>query len=217
MNAKTFLDYFESLYSGIRWATANVGRRLIGVPALLANTIAEGTKQAILAGMPGHEHQASDSRDVCGDSRALFKYRLESDQSWGDRIKGAWTQYEQGGTRQGVLNEVNTWGEITFASWANADLTELDWANFIVTLPQGATDWTGPEQYDSGMLYDDGEMFDVGNANAVDVDHLRRIIRKWKPTRSKGKVEAVLEGFYYDAGPEYDDGSVYAELISWKV
>jgi hypothetical protein len=211
--AENFLDYTEkSIQAGIRWAMANVGRRLWGVLAMTANAVAQGATEVLHNRLPGHPQCAPDARDQIGLDRDLFRYRGESDSVWQNRIKDAWFNYEQGGTRQVVLSEVENWGSAAFGGvWPSGQsISEDGWASFTVNLPFGSVPWTTGEVYGGGHLYGDGAIYGIGNADPVDVDHLRRLIRKWKPARSRAFVQVPLTDVtYYNDGATYDDGVTF--------
>lgn len=216
MKAKNFLDYYESWHAAIRWATGHVGSRFVGVIATIANSVAEGSRQALYAGLPGHPEQANDAAEMAGYDRGLFRYRLETDDAWKERVRNVWTTAEQYGTKQAILSEVGIWGQTAFpAYWGSSPepvlIHETGWASFDLTLPFGSTDWTTADTYDAGLTYDSGSVYDIGNANAEDLDHLRRLVRRVKPARSKATLQILLaDVVFYDEGAIYDDGEIYA-------
>jgi len=223
MNATTFLDWTESWYSAIRWATAFVGRRLVGVKGVFANALVEGGNQAFYAGLPGHPEQSPDALDQVGLARRLFKFRNEPTASWASRVQKAWDLYEIGGTAQAVLQAVSEWGAVINAAYAGdpATLVEETWARFSVYLPFGFVGWTAPYDWDGAASYGDIDALYNLRANAVDVDHLRRLVRKWAPARSKGRIRVPLVDLaYYNGGATYGDGTLYAsegDLVEFSV
>lgn len=224
-DARNFIDYAEkSIQGGIRWALGAVGRRLWGVLAVLANATAQGATEVLANRLPGHPDCAPDARDQIGQDRDLFRYRGESDASWLSRIQGAWDTYPQGGTAIQILSEVENWGSSNFGgAWPSTQsLREDGWAQFTVQLPFGSVPWTTGEVYGGGHVYGDGSIYGIGNADPVDVDHLRRLIHKWKPARSRGFVEiALVDLTYYDDGATYDDGVTFyagpGDLVRFEV
>lgn len=222
--ATTFVDYLEkTIQGGIRWALAPVGRRLWGVLGVFANAVAQGATGVLSNRLPGHPDCAQDARDQIGLDRDLFRYRGEDDLTWQGRIQGAWDTYQQGGTRQVILSEVENWGSAAFpGTWPSGQsLSENGWAQFTVTLPFGSVPWTTGEPYGGGHVYGDGSMYGIGNADPIDVDHLRRLIKKWKPARSRGFVTVPLVAVvYYDDGTTYDGGADYSgpgDIVTFEV
>ena len=221
--AETFLRWGEYLTSRIRWATAPLGSRAVGYIALLNDQIAEGMQQAFYASLPGHPAQARDSLDTIGHSRDLILYPGETQEVWSARVHRAWDDYEEGGTPQVVIRNVDDWGRATLPSvfWdTNVYVTESSWARMEVVIPFGnVTDgvtfaWLPAYTYGSGRVYGPAQDYftdagvygmDYAAADeeiepiALQVDLLRRTVKKWKPVRSKAKVRVVLSPFarYY--------------------
>ena len=135
--ASTFLRWGEYLTGRIRWATGPLGRRAVGYIGILNDQIAEGMRQAFFASLPGHPDQARDSLDTIGHSRDLILYPGETQEVWGNRVRDAWVDYEQGGTPQVVLTGVDDWGKAMLtAFWdSNHYITESQWARFQVVIP----------------------------------------------------------------------------------
>jgi len=229
--AQTFLRWGEYLTGRIRWASGGLGQRAVGYIALLNDEIAEGMRQAFYASLPGHPDQARDSLDTIGHSRDLILYPGESQEVWGVRVRNAWEDYEQGGTPQAVLKGVDDWGKaILDLTWdSNHYLTEENWARFQVVIPFGnandgvTIEWIPPYQYGSGRLYGPAQDYLTDSVVygmdylAVDIepialqlDLLRRTIRKWKPARSKGTVRVVLDQLSHYYG---EPGLVYEEMF----
>lgn len=224
MNARNFLDWTESWYGAIRWATAFVGRRLVGLKGVFANAIVEGGNQAFYAGLPGHPEQAPDAANATGVARRLFKFRNETAASWAARLQGAWDQYEIGGMPEGVIAAVVEWADAINPAYSGdpPHLAEGTWARFEVYLPFGLVPWTHPYDWDGAASYGDADALYNMRANAVDVDHLRRLVRKWAPARSKGKIRIPLVdlAYYNVSSATYGDGTTYAgdgDLVEFAI
>jgi hypothetical protein len=220
-NATNFLDWAESWYSAIRWATASVGRRVVGYThGVMANAVVEGANQARYAGLPGHPEQSPDAADQVGAARDLFRFRLESNAAWAARVADAWAQYELGGTAQGVIRAVGEW-LTAIGGTPPATLTEDSWARFSVYLPFGSVPWAPPYDWDGVATYGQIDCLYNLRANAIDVDHLRRLVRKWKPVRSKGLVRIPLVAMlFYGGGATFGGGGAYAgvgDLVEFDV
>ncbi len=236
--ANSFLRWGEYLTGRIRWATATLGQRAVGYIALLNDQIAEGMRSAFVASLPGHPEQARDSLDTVGHSRDLILYPGETQDIWSTRVLNAWTDYEQGGTPQAVVKGVNDWGRAILPDFwdATAYVTESSWARFQTVIPYGNTGdnvtfaWLPAYTYGSGRVYGPAQDYftdsviyglDYAAADeeiepiALQLDLLRRTIRKWKPVRSKGTIKIVLDAeshFYGEPGlvygPEYRLGTI---------
>jgi hypothetical protein len=211
----TYRRYIYQLTAGVDFLRDGLGRLYAGTYGAVADAVMEGVRQAFVQSLPGHPEQLEDSLNQVGSDRKLFKYRGESLASWSSRVSNAWDAYEQAGTSIQVLRAVNEWGHIVFPRfWDNSQvfLTEGAWATFNVWVGSLLTFWTDAPAYDSGQVYDSPDaMYDVGGAKAEDVTTLRRIVQKWKPERSRGRIIVGLGGILYDEPTiTYDSGQVYA-------
>lgn len=210
----TYRRYIYQLTAGVDFLREGLGRLYAGTYGAIADGLLEGVRQAFVQSLPGHPEQTSDSLDQVGSDRQLFKYRSESIASWSSRVQNAWLYYEQAGTDIQVKRAINEWGTIVFgATWdpAKVFLTEGPWAQFTVWFAAGLTPWLPATTYDSGTVYDDPALlYDIRNATTEDVTTLSRLVKKWKPERSRGTILLVLSGIAYDEpGILYDNGEVY--------
>lgn len=188
---------------GIAWACSYFGRRLVGgAIGLVFDAIVEGANQAFYARLPGHSQQAADSLAAVGLDRELYRFRGETDANWLARVRDAWDDYEQGGTKQQVLKVVNQWGNAGFPGyWVDASVTLVESADplvfdFTITIPYGLImpPWV-PEFYGTGRTY--GEIgFYYGLSAETDLAMLVYLVRKWKPSRSIGYIKI----YYSDVG-----------------
>lgn len=187
----SYITFVEGVTKGLKWAQATWGSKWFGLQGVLANAIAEGNRQAFIAGLPGHPEQARDSLDACGYDRKLILYPGEDIDAWTERIRGAWDDYYYSGTDQTVLAQVDRWGSALFPlSWVNSTVTlvETGWATFDLNIPRSLTSWGNPVNYDDpGVIYDAGFIYD-GDANASHLSLLRSTIKKYKPKRSWCRV-----------------------------
>lgn len=202
MIVSTYRSFVAQLTAGIQFCRAFLGERMAGTQGLIADLIAEGTLASIKSHMPGHPDQAEDALAQSGSDAGLFRYRLETIANWRARVSNPWPFYEQGGTPIQMLRAVNEWGAIMFpATWnpAVVGLTEGPGSRFLVWLGSGITPWLPPSRYGSGILYGGPNvMYGISNALSEDVDTLRRLVRKWKPMRSKATLMLVLSGIACD-------------------
>lgn len=200
LNTYKFVTW--SITRGIAWARSYFGRRLVGTTVgLFADMIAEGADQAFYARLPGHPEQAPDSLARVGLDRDLLRFRGETDANWLQRVKDAWRDYTEGGTLPQMIRVVNQWGMATFPfSWNPANLTLTESVvptvfEFEISIPYGMISpaWV-PEFYGVGS-HAYGEVgFYYGLSSETDLAMLQYIVRKWKPSRSVGKIK-----IYYNA------------------
>jgi len=209
----TYRRYVAQLTRGVDFLRSGLGWFYAGTLGAITDSLLEGARQGFIQGLPGHPEQTEDSLNQVGADRELFRYRLDTVATWSARVRNAWQYYEQAGTAIQVLRAVNEWGAITFASTWNpalVGLTEGSWARFQVWIGAGVTPWLPAAKYGSGIVYGGPNvMYGISNALTEDVQTLRKIIRKWKPMRSKASVLIVLSGIACDEpGITCDGGSL---------
>lgn len=211
----TYRRFISQLTGGLSWAQKRLGQRYFGTIGLLADLTAEGARQALLAHLPGNPQQAEDSLNQSGADAGMFRYRGESLASWRARVSDPWPVHEQAGTVPNLLREIDIWGQIVYpGTWVSGQCYVLEpkWARFALIIPAGLLPWTGPPLYGGGSTYGDGSHYGV-TANSEDLATLRRIVRKWKPSRSKASAVAILSGHIYgQRGLTYGDGSTYGSV-----
>jgi hypothetical protein len=197
---------------GIQLCRSFLGERLAGTIGLVSDLIAEGARASFLDRLPGHPEQAEDATNQSGSDAGLFRYRLETLASWKSRVGNPWPVHEQAGTDINLLREIDTWGLIMYpATWVAGQcyLLESQWARFALFVPAGLLPWTLPGTYGGGLRYGEGSLYGI-TANSEDVATLRRIVRKWKPSRSKARGVIVFSGHVYGQhGITYGGGSTY--------
>jgi hypothetical protein len=195
----TYIRFVAKLTAGIQFCREYLGERLSGTVALFnGDLLAEGARQAIIARMPGHPEQAEDSLNQSGSDAGLFRYRGESFASWSARVANPWPNYEQCSTDIQILRAINEWGNIVFPdTWSDADLVLVEGPNatFTIFMLEGQTPWQPPWRWGDGSRWGQPKlMYGVTNAEPEDTDAIRRIVRKWKPARSKGQACIVISG-----------------------
>lgn len=210
----TYRRYIYQLTAGVDFLRDGLGYFYAGTIGAVADALLEGARQAFVQGLPGHPEQVEDSLNQVGADRQLFRYRGESLASWSARVQNAWQSYEQAGTSIQVLRAVNEWGHIRFPLvWDSTHvfLTEGSWAMFVVWVGAGVLPWTTATTYGSGHVYGEVNlMYGISGAQLEDVVTLARIVKKWSPERSKGKIAIVLSGIAYgEPGVTYGGGGTY--------
>ncbi len=193
----TFKRALWQTVEAIAYARAYWGRRFFGgAISLFADALSEGASQALYARLPGHSQQAPDSLVQVALDRDFYRFRGETDANWLTRVQEAWDDYEQGGTPQQVLKVVNQWGVAGWPdTWDPGNVTLVESGDpmvfsFTVIIAFGniAPPWV-PEVYGSGgHVYGESGFF-YGLSASTDVAMLRYIVRKWKPSRSVGRIQ----------------------------
>lgn len=200
------------LTTGVSLCRQYFGSRFVGLFGLAADLLAEGALSAAHNAMPGHPDQAPDAVDQCGADEGLFRYRNESDAQWKARVANPWPVHEQSGTDINLLREIDTWGTTVYpATWVagQAYILEPSWARFTIVIPAGSVPWGGPAKFDAGNKFNDGTIYDAA-APSSDIAALRRIVRKWKPSRSRAGMTVIISGVIYDEpGIKFDSGAKF--------
>lgn len=223
--AQTYRAFIEQLTAGIAYLRAYYGGRLAATIGMYADEIGEALRYTVIVRLPGHVQQTEDALNQVGTDRTLFRYRNESFTSWGNRVRNAWTAYEQAGSAIQVLRAINEWGSIVFPfTWdaSKVFLTEEAWADFRIKILPGVTTWLPTATYGSGVEYGaTGLVYGGTNIISEDIFTLRAIIKKWKPARSRGYISIIISGHVYgEPGLDYGDaGVVYgnATMLTFEV
>jgi hypothetical protein len=191
----TFKRYGWELTRGLQYWRARFGSRLLGgVVTIFADAIMEAFDQAVFARLPGHPQQAPDSLVASGRDRDLYRFRGETMTNWIRRVRDAWTDYEQGGTPQQMLKVINQWGVAGWpTTWDDALVTLTESADpavftFELTIGYGAIipPWV-PWTWGSGHVWGETALY-WGVGPSTDLLMLLYLVRKWKPSRSRGFV-----------------------------
>jgi hypothetical protein len=190
----TFRRFAWDLLTGIVWARAYFGRRLLGTFSMLGDDISATATQAFFARLPGHPQQAADSLVQVGKDRGLIRFRGETDANWVARVQAAWDDYAQGGTDIQMRRVLNQWGNAGWPStwndstWTLNEVSGVGVFEIYITIPFGLIDppWV-PITYGSGHLYGESGFF-YGAGPSNDLAMLLYLVRKWKPSRSKAFI-----------------------------
>lgn len=193
----TFKSLIQVTVNGLSYWGGYWGQRLLGGSlALVADMLALGTTQAFYARLPGHQQQAPDSLTASGSDRGLIQFRGETQSNYAARVRAAWDDYAQGGTSIQMLRVINQWGTAGWPdTWVTLDSSHLVESgvptdfSFTLTIPYGliVPPWSPITYGTVGRFYGESDFFyDVGPS--TDIPMLLYLVRKWKPSRSKGFV-----------------------------
>ncbi len=196
----TFRRFAWDLLTGVVWARAFFGRRLLGVPGMTADEFANTATQAFLARLPGHPQQAPDSLTEVGRDRGLIRFRGETDAAWQARVREAWDDYAQAGSDIQMRRVLNQWGNAGWpTTWDDSwTLTEISGVgvfitNIVIPWPLMSIPPMTPEVYGGTHIYGESGFY-YGIGASTDLAMLLYLIRKWKPSRTLVHVTV-----YYDA------------------
>jgi hypothetical protein len=200
-----FRDYIALTLQGVRYAGAHWGQRVFGTVGLFADAIADGERQAFYQSLIGHTEQAEDSLLQATADRGLWRFLNETKAVLAARVADAWTDYERQGTPQQMLRAVDQWGSARYPdTWVNdtCTLTESEVSTLFTSelfIPYGMIDPFTVNVYGGGGVYGAGLIYGYdAEGNFVD---LYRIVKKWKPARSK--VSVVVERSIDISGAAY--------------
>jgi hypothetical protein len=190
----TFRRFAWDLLTGITWARAFFGRRLLGTFSMVADEVSSTATQAFFAHLVGHPQQAPDSLVEAAKDRGLIRFRGETDAAWKARAQEAWDDYAQAGTDIQMKRVLNQWGEAGWPTtwdpmaWTLVETSGVGVFRIDITIPYGliVPPWT-PITYGSGHIYgEEGFFYGAGPSN--DLAMLLYLVRKWKPSRTKAYV-----------------------------
>lgn len=145
----------------------------------------------------------------------------ETDDSWRERIRGAWDSWAWAGTRYGIAYAVGLLGFGTPAVWTQAELPREGpagtWAR-LTLLFFGVAGWDGAVW--DGFDWDAREVQPIeGALTASTRGQLRRVLRQW--INARDHVSSVIVGFgttLWDLdvwdGFDWDDGD--ADPVTWE-
>jgi hypothetical protein len=194
----TFRYTLWQTVQGLAYLRAYWGRRFMGgAIGIITDALAEAAAQAFYARLPGHPQQAPDSLTQTGLDRGLITFRGETIPNIAARVRAAWSDYAQGGTPQQMIRVINEWGT---AGWPDTWGAGLNSSNlvesgsptdfsFTLTIPYGLINppWAPIVYGTAGRFYGEADFFyDIGPS--TDIPMLLYLVRKWKPSRSKGFV-----------------------------
>jgi hypothetical protein len=172
-----------------------------GAIGLMADMLSEGASQAFYARLPGHAEQADDSMEQSGKDRDLYRFRGETRSNYAARLRSAFDDYAQAGTAIQLKRVLNQWGAAGWPlTWDPSLLTVVESGipgsfTFTVTIGFGSIipAWVPVYYGVGGYTYGEGDLF-YGIGPSSDLPILLYLVRKWKPSRSRGLVRV-----YYDA------------------
>lgn len=207
-----FRDYVQRLMAAIGWARGYYGERMAGYIALLADMNSGGADAAVKQRF--ENHCAPDALARIGENKNLERYYADTDATYRARLLRAFSLWQEAGTKQAVERALAAYGYPGAVVYEDADWhrpPQPYWSQFWILFPAG-THSVLPTTltYGAGVTYGSGALYGVTGITAVEVDGLRRIVQKWKPSRSICRSFIfVTGGIVYGDGHTYGDGSVY--------
>lgn len=202
----TYRSYTANLLAGLQWARAHYGQRLTeGLFALLSDLIAEGANQATKA--RSESTAPLDALPRIGQNKNLERYFADTDDTYRDRLLHAFSLWQQAGTKQAVEAALDAFGYPDAQVFEDADWhrpPQPYWSQFWIVFPYGThTVSPAANTYGPTINYGEGYLYGVTGITPEEVSGLRRLVHKWKPSRS------ICREFIFANGPIYGTGLTY--------
>lgn len=210
-----FVDYFKGVLPaflrrpfGLAWTEAQT---------IMFDVMADMTREAIKARFL--DRAPSDALPLIASDRSLERRPGESLPAWRQRLKNAWGEWEWGGTKKGVVDNLigaGYPGAAVYEFWDWNDGDEERWARFWVVLnpPHGIQ---GPPVVGDGVTCGDGTICGVGGIDEDEFNRIVRAIRTWQSGHAHcEEIIAVVSGdvvgedglFVSNSGPDVAEGEV---------
>lgn len=224
----SYLDNYKAfaagLVKGLRiFKNGYYGQRLIGTVGLVADMVAEGSRQAFIARLPGHPEQSEDSALQVGVDRQLTRFKYEPLLNYKDRLRNAWTTYAQRGTNIGLKAELDycvscIWtpnGIFAGITTAMTRAFEQGWADHLTVLTspgQGSVNgaWSTVAESYGSFNYSNNKWWGISNVLLEDMNAIKKVIRDALPSRTKGFLAWNNLSIFYGSTNTYGGGSNYS-------
>jgi hypothetical protein len=171
------------------WLRGDWGEQLVMAFGLIYDLFAEEVRLSGEASMMESPDFAPDALQRIGLERRMPRYLIDTDATYKSRLKNAWQAWQQAGTRQGVLAQLQAMGVqatiVESFEW-NWDDNPDDWSRFWVVITGHA--WTqtvyGVPNY--------GDCTYGSNMTVAEVEALRKLVRQWKPAHVRCQYLIVV-------------------------
>lgn len=220
MAAMSFVTWLTEHVAPV-WLRRTWGNKFVTVLGEQADRLSNAAKDAVKCGMP--ESSPADALPYNGAARNLERYFYDSDAAFRARVVEAWTIWEAAGTAAQLIKQLGAAGyEVTrIHAWRNDPGTmphpyEDHWSSFIVIVDQ-------PHPYTVDGLWSDGGTWGdtvTGNygpdgpgtwdstATEYEVNEVRRLIRKWRPSSEIClRIVFVIAGDLWEDLAPWDNGT----------
>lgn len=210
MARSTWWQYLTGLAP--RWMRAPWSLRLIETIGVVADAYDELAKLGVKVSMPGIA--PVDAQDEIGEERGIERSPLDTPETYGAALVGAWDYWQAGGTEDSLAAELERQGYTGAIVLESADLTGYpaeEWAGFVVVIPYTPSllwldeDWDNPGSYDDGGAWDSS----IGQDWTA---RLVRTIQTQKPAETRlrfalAQVDPDAELWDWPAGTWDDPGN----------
>jgi len=204
------------------WARRFFGERLIGTFALVYDIVSEAVSEAAFAPWLLEPTSPDDILPYIGLERGMEQYPGESNDSYRERLHGAWDAWLQAGNEAAIIAQLEGLGftDIELKSYRDvgwdwdsaADLTweegvggEDNWSRFWVVIK--GHPFVGEGTFGDGAILGDGGVNGL-NATLEMIGAMKRLIHKWKPAHVQcAEIIIVMDEVTWDL--EQPDGTWY--------
>lgn len=177
-----FLDYFKGRLPA--WYRRPFGLGWHEAKSIMFDVIADLARSAIKA--RSLERAPLDALPRIASDRTLERRPGESSEAWRARLLNAWDEWQWGGTKKGVKDNlvgIGYPGAAVYEYWDWPDGNDEQWARFWVVLnqPHGIQE---PPVIGDGITVGDGTIVGVGGVDEDEFFRIIRTVRTWQSGHS---------------------------------
>lgn len=211
--AENYRSYVSRLLAGVRWAAGYYGSRLtVGFFGLLADLVAEGTREANHARFTRYSHD--DALGEIGNTRDIQRYYNDTPIQFRSRSARAFELHAEDGTDIAVEKALGEFGfpdAVVYEDWEWHRPPQPWWSQGWIYFPAGSHSVAKTSvTYGDGTTYGTGTLYGVVGITAGEVDGLRRLVKRRK--RAAFIFREFIFGLYDGLGnavPHYGTGVLY--------
>lgn len=198
-----------------------VAAKDLGCIGMIADVHMESLLRAVQSGWCAHPNCPADALDLIGRSRQIPRYDVDTDETYAARVFRAWQTWSNSGSRTQLIEEIEAWGMgsgsvfiVSNNDWGVAeDPTDAPnilpgwtspaqddqaalYARFWIYVKHTGHSFTGPRQFNDGVEFDAGALFDIGGMTPQQAADLHGLIERHRAAHEL----AMSVTFLLDAG-----------------
>lgn len=207
-----FLEFVQSIaptwMKGETPAKPHYGERFMGTFGILSDVLAQAAIQAVRAWWLKDEFSPVDALPYLGEDRQIDRYPGDSDDTYRNRLIGAWDAWAVAGNEEAIVSQLESYGltniEIHSArnGWDWDSAAPGDWSHGV----GGAANWSRFWVVIKGHPWLASNALDAGTALGLtatleEVAAVRAIVEKWRAAEAICPwVIVVLDVTAWNAG-----------------